>query len=171
MWRNGGSDSKWSQKLRYTKFWETLQADNPYPQQNFNTVWLILEYGPMFRFRGKTWKKVPGRPRRSIKMALTETGLAGVDGTHLGQDRDRPSPMRKWAFFLIYIWVSVHDKSIIYRVSQEEWTKFGRVFLMLKYTDITQNTYIQSWTVTEIMAREVWKHDKLLHTYWLPNSY
>jgi hypothetical protein len=25
---------------------------------------------------------------------------------------------------------------------------FGRVFLMLKYTDITQNTYIQSWTVT-----------------------
>jgi hypothetical protein len=31
---------------------------------------------------------------------------------------------------------------------------FGRVFLVLKYTDITQNTYIQSWTVTEIMARE-----------------
>ena len=25
---------------------------------------------------------------------------------------------------------------------------------MLKYTDITQNAYIQSWTVTEIMARE-----------------
>jgi hypothetical protein len=25
---------------------------------------------------------------------------------------------------------------------------------MLKYTDITQNTYIQSSTVTEIMARE-----------------
>ena len=27
---------------------------------------------------------------------------------------------------------------------------------MLKYTDITQNTYIQSWTVTKIMAREKW---------------
>ena len=25
---------------------------------------------------------------------------------------------------------------------------------MLKYTDITQNTYVQSWTVTKIMARE-----------------
>jgi hypothetical protein len=25
---------------------------------------------------------------------------------------------------------------------------------MLKYADITQNTYVQSWTVTEIMARE-----------------
>jgi len=32
----------------------------------------------------------------------------------------------------------------------------GRVLFMLKYTDITQNTYIQSWTVTEIMAREKW---------------
>ena len=31
---------------------------------------------------------------------------------------------------------------------------FGRMFLTLKYTDITQNTYIQSRTVTEIMARE-----------------
>jgi len=31
---------------------------------------------------------------------------------------------------------------------------FGRVFLMLKYTDITQNTYVQSGTVTEIMTRE-----------------
>jgi len=27
---------------------------------------------------------------------------------------------------------------------------------MLNYMDITQNTYTQSWTVTEIMAREVW---------------
>ena len=36
---------------------------------------------------------------------------------------------------------------------------FGRVFLMLKYTDTTQNTYVQSWTVTEIMAREVWNFD------------
>jgi len=32
---------------------------------------------------------------------------------------------------------------------------FGRVFLMLKYTDITQTTYVQSSMVTEIMAREV----------------
>ena len=29
---------------------------------------------------------------------------------------------------------------------------------MLNYTDITQNTYIQSWTVTEIMAREKCGH-------------
>jgi hypothetical protein len=31
---------------------------------------------------------------------------------------------------------------------------FGRMFLILKYADITQNTYVQSWMVTEIMARE-----------------
>jgi len=35
---------------------------------------------------------------------------------------------------------------------------FGRIFLKLKYTNITQNTYIQSWTVTELMTREVWKY-------------
>ena len=32
--------------------------------------------------------------------------------------------------------------------------EIGRMFLKLKYTDIIQNTYIQSWTVTEVMARE-----------------
>jgi len=31
---------------------------------------------------------------------------------------------------------------------------FGRVFLMLNYTDITQNTCIQSWTVMGIMTIE-----------------
>jgi len=36
---------------------------------------------------------------------------------------------------------------------------FGRVFLMLKYTDITQNIYVKIWTVTEIMAREAWNFD------------
>ena len=32
---------------------------------------------------------------------------------------------------------------------------YGRVFLRSNYTDITQNTYIQSSMVTEILAREV----------------
>ena len=31
---------------------------------------------------------------------------------------------------------------------------FGRVFLMLNYSDITQNTSVQNGTVTEIMTRE-----------------
>jgi len=36
---------------------------------------------------------------------------------------------------------------------------FGRVFLMLNYTEKPQNTYIQSWTVWEVMASEVWNFD------------
>ena len=36
---------------------------------------------------------------------------------------------------------------------------FGRVFLMLNYIEKPQNTYIQSWTVSEIMASEVWSFD------------
>jgi hypothetical protein len=42
----------------------------------------------------------------------------------------------------------------IYRCPRRNVPEFGRMFLMVKYTDITQNTYVQSWTVTEIMARE-----------------
>jgi len=30
----------------------------------------------------------------------------------------------------------------------------GRMFLKLKYTDITKNTYIRSWTVTEVMEEK-----------------
>jgi hypothetical protein len=44
----------------------------------------------------------------------------------------------------------------IYRCPRRNVKNFGRVFLMLNYTDTTQNTYIQSCTVTEIMAKEVW---------------
>jgi len=33
-------------------------------------------------------------------MTRTEIGLAGVDGAHLDQDTDRPSPMRKWTLWL-----------------------------------------------------------------------
>ena len=47
----------------------------------------------------------------------------------------------------------------IYRCPRRNVQDFGRVYLMLKYTDINHNTYVQSWTVTEIMAREVWNFD------------
>ena len=42
----------------------------------------------------------------------------------------------------------------IYRVSQEEYARLREGVPYAKYTDITQNTYVQSGTVTEIMARE-----------------
>ena len=40
----------------------------------------------------------------------------------------------------IYIYIYIY----IYRVSQEECARLRESVLMLKYTDITQNTYIQS---------------------------
>ena len=47
-------------------------------------------------------------------------------------------------------------KSIhIYRCPRRKGPNFGRVFLRSNYTDITQNTYIQSSMVTEILAREI----------------
>ena len=45
---------------------------------------------------------------------------------------------------------------------------FGRVFLMLNYTDITKNTYVQSRTVTEIMAREKCGRHRCRHTLVRP---
>jgi len=45
---------------------------------------------------------------------------------------------------------------------------FGRVFLMLNYTDITQNTYVQSRTVKEIMAREKCRRHRRRHTVCRP---
>ena len=59
----------------------------------------------------------------------------------------------------LHVHYPVHRSSsphIIYRCPRRNVPDFGRGFLMLKYTDITHNTYIQSWTVTDIMAREVW---------------
>jgi hypothetical protein len=43
---------------------------------------------------------------------------------------------------------------------------FGRMFLKLKYTDITKNTYTRSWTITEIMAREKWSSCGSTYCAW-----
>ena len=48
---------------------------------------------------------------------------------------------------------------------------FGRVFLRSYYTDITQNTYIQSSMVTEILAREKCGHLSGLFTVVSVTSY
>ena len=44
----------------------------------------------------------------------------------------------------IYAITYIHYIYVIYRCPRRNGPNFGRVFLMLKYTDITQNTYIQS---------------------------
>ena len=52
--------------------------------------------------------------------------------------------------YIIYIYIYIYIYTGCHR---RKGPNFGRVFLMLNYT------YIQSWTVTEIMAREVWNFD------------
>ena len=46
-----------------------------------------------------------------------------------------------------------HDMYLYTGCHRRNGPNFGRVFLMLNYTDITQNTYVPSWTVIEIMAK------------------
>ena len=64
-----------------------------------------------------------------------------------------------------YIWYDIYDINYIYiymiytECPRRNVPDFWRVILMLKYTDITQNTFFQSWTVSEIMASEVWNSD------------
>ena len=55
-----------------------------------------------------------------------------------------------YIYIYIYVYTGCHRRNVPH---------FGRLFLMLKYTDITKNTYVQSWTVTEIMATEFWNFD------------
>jgi len=58
--------------------------------------------------------------------------------------------LRHLTFLTIYNYKFYRHTGCPRRIGQN----FGRVFLMLNYTNITQNTYIQSWTVTEIVAIE-----------------
>jgi len=76
----------------------------------------------------------------------------------------------KKILFLEIIWIS--DFIYIYTGCNRRYgPDFGRVFLRPNYTDITQNTYIQSWTVTEILTREKSGLLWCLHTALCPWRY
>jgi hypothetical protein len=53
-------------------------------------------------------------------------------------------------------WPSLTFRNRVFYVecNRRNGPNFRRVFLILNYTDITQNTYVQSFTVPEIMAIE-----------------
>jgi hypothetical protein len=66
--------------------------------------------------------------------------------THTLQNKlKQPKYKLKHTVQYIYIYIGSPRRNV---------PDFGRVFLMLKYADITQNTYIQSSMVTEILVRE-----------------
>ena len=86
--------------------------------------------------------KLTGRKIRCVKWQGALKGKKGVNQTGLKQG-------------LGVIQNGCHDVRRYYTgCPRRNVRDFGRVFLMLNYTDITQNTYVQSRTVTEIMARE-----------------
>ena len=57
------------------------------------------------------------------------------------------------------IWCSWDRASWYTGCNRRNGPDFGRVSLRSNYTDITQNTYIQSSMFTEILAKEVWNID------------
>ena len=67
--------------------------------------------------------------------------------------------MYNFYFFSVICWYFINYRdnvsySDITGCNRRNGPDFWRVFLRSNYTDITQNTYIQSWTFTEILARE-----------------
>ena len=67
--------------------------------------------------------------------------------------RDMSSAFHFFSNTLIQIYIYIY---IYTGCPRRKGPNFGRVFLRSNYTDIIQNTYIQSSMVTEILAREVW---------------
>jgi len=66
-----------------------------------------------------------------------------------------PRKTSRWPQDLIFnvLWVQENEPTYT-GCPRRNVRDFVRVFHMLNNTDITQNTYIQSWTVTEIMVIE-----------------
>ena len=73
-------------------------------------------------------------------------------------------PVVVWIQIFCHFSTLLRSSLLLYRCPRRNVKYFGRVFLMLNYTDITQNTYIESWMVTEIMAREKCGHLAYPHT-------
>jgi len=68
-------------------------------------------------------------------VVLISEGYSSFMKTHLQNGR-------RWE--TAYTFVQHVNIAYIYRCPSRNVPNFGRVFLMLNYTDITQNTYIQS---------------------------
>ena len=84
------------------------------------------------------------RLRQKGKMDLSSTKYEVYDSSHNWQ-----FARRICVAFTVHIYIYIYTGCPGRNVPD-----LGRMFLKLKWTDITQNTYIRSWTVTEIMARE-----------------
>jgi len=96
-----------------------------------------LERNP--QYSGVNWKNW----RRESVANLAKESSIGVQTV-----RDINKRNESWMLCMYYVYTGCPRRNV---------RDFGRVFLMLNYTDITQSTYVQSRTVTEINGqRKVW---------------
>ena len=82
---------------------------------------------------------------------FSRTELPECNGIHW-----EPICLHLAMIFLIFTGTSY---CVVYRVSQEECARLWESVPYVKVYRYNQNTYIPSWTVVEIMAREVWNFD------------
>jgi hypothetical protein len=76
-----------------------------------------------------------------LQFQFTEHSIHSNGSADLGEMRQ--NRQRKFIALLVVQSLNIYIYILyIYMVSREECKNFGRVFLMLKYADITQNTYI-----------------------------
>ena len=105
------------------------------------------------RARGRTKKNwMEGIRKAMNERNLNEGQWEDRKQWSLGVGQRGKTVWNRYIYICIYIYIYTG-------CPRRKGQNFASVFLMLKYTDITQNTYIQSWTVKEIMAREVWNFD------------
>ena len=119
-------------------------------------------------------KRARGRPKKNwmdgVRKVMKKRNL------NEGQWEDR----KQWSLGVGQQRTTFWNRHIYTGCPRRNVRDFRRVFLMLNYTDITQNTYVQSRAVTEIMAREKcgrhkcrntvrppWRHTSPMH---LPNQ-
>jgi len=99
---------------------------------------------PMKR-RNSEWKKLSSRNKMRVGRNEPEISWSCLN-THAPINL---SLIARFIFHYVFVAIKTHNKLFFHIYIYTECPRrnmrdFGRVFLMLNYTDITQNTYIQS---------------------------
>jgi hypothetical protein len=109
--------------------------------------------GFMVLWRNNSPKAAEDRTKFSYGVPNRTGNLFPITCIYRAADKTLASPTYRCIFFMVRVFRLM--LVLLYTgCPRRNVPDFGRVFLMLKYTDTTQNTYVQSWTVAEIMVRE-----------------